>query len=106
MNTITLYEHKVLHKTIAIIPRNLDSRIFLEKNLSIMTENLYIAGFRWDAPPRKIDIITKNEFRPRTDLLFVVWDGNFPNKDSEYYHPSQKVLSDRTVFFGTTEQGI
>ena len=61
MNTITLYEHKVLHKTIAIIPRNLDSRIFLEKNLSIMTENLYIAGFRWDAPPRKIDIITKNE---------------------------------------------
>jgi len=67
-----------------------------------MTENLYIAGFRWKTPERNIDIVTKNEYRTRTDLLFVNWDGNDPAEGS-YYYPSQKKLSNKTVFFGTTE---
>lgn len=99
MNTIALYEHKVMQKSIAIIPRNFDSRIQLEQNLYKMTENLYIAGFRWKVPERNIDIVTKNEYRSRTDLLFVEYDCN----KSDLYHPSQKTLSDRTIFFGTTE---
>lgn len=103
MNTIILYEHKVLRKSIAIIPSNFTARLQLENNLYKITENLFFAGLRWESPLRPINIIGANGYSVRTDLLFVNWDGNNPSKNSNYYQPSQKQLSDRTVFFGTTE---
>ena len=100
MYSIALYEHKILRKSVAIIPMNMNSRLRLEQKLNAMTNNLYISGHRWAAPERSISIITKNEYRVKTDLLFVEC---YPFVDSNYYHPSQKALSDKTFFFGATE---